>query len=104
MAVLDPGDVMDAELKKIAYENERGSAFRLFDTLFGEWDGGAVFEYDFSSLEVRKALEKDGKLSGLEQALTLPVLSAPWKIVPAERSEAIAKEVETFLRMSPLEG
>src|SRR5215467_11086790 len=84
---------------------EKGSSFRLFDTLFGEWDSGEVFEYDFSSLDVRKALEKDGKLSCIEQALTLPILSAPWSIKPgAPGGEKIAEEMETFLRMGALEG
>lgn len=95
---------LDAELKKLAYEEERGSAYPMFSTVFGEWDDGKVFEYDFSSLDIAKALEKDGKLSCIEQALTLPILSAPWKIVPATGGEKIAEELETFLRMSPLEG
>lgn len=103
MAVQNPGS-LDKELAKLTFEVEKGSEFRLFDTLFGEWDNGAVFEYDFSALDIRKALEKDGKLSGLEQALTLPVLSAPWKIVPAKGGEKIAEELETFFRMSALEG
>lgn len=95
---------VDEEVKKLAFELERGSAFRLYDTLFGEWDNGNVFEYDFSSLDTRKALEKDGKLLCIEQALTLPILSAGWRIVPAEGGEAIAEELETFLRMGSLEG
>lgn len=103
MAVQNPSD-LNAELKKLTFEVEKGSEFRLFDTLFGEWDNGAVFEYDFSSLDIRQALRKDGKLSGIEQCLTLPILSAPWKIVPAKGGEKIAEEMETFLRMSPLEG
>lgn len=98
------GASVDEEVKKLAFELERGSAFRLYDTLFGEWDNGNVFEYDFSSLDTRKALEKDGKLLCIEQALTLPILSAGWKIVPAEGGEEIAEELETFLRMGALEG
>lgn len=95
---------VDAEVKKLAFELERGSAFRLYDTLFGEWDNGDVFEYDFSSLDTRKALEKDGKLSCIEQALTLPILSAGWRIESAEGGEKIAEELETFFRMGALEG
>lgn len=96
---------IDAEVKKLTFEMERGSSFRLFDTLFGEWDSGEVFEYDFSSLDIRKALEKDGKLSCIEQALTLPILSAPWSIKPGgPGGEKIAEELETFLRMGALEG
>lgn len=95
---------IDAEVKKLTYELEQGSAFRLYDTLFGEWDAGSVFEYDFSSLDTRKALEKDGKLGCIEQALTLPILSAKWKITPAEGGEKIAEEMDEFLRMGPLEG
>lgn len=95
---------IDDEVKKLSFEIERGSSFRLFDTLFGEWDSGEVFEYDFSSLDVRKALEKDGKLGCIEQALTLPILSAPWSIKPGTGGEKIAEELDTFLRMSPLEG
>lgn len=95
---------IDDEVKKLTFEIEKGSSFRLFDTLFGEWDAGEVFEYDFSSLDVRKALDKDGKLSCIEQALTLPILSAPWSIKPAPGGEKIAEEMETFLRMGALEG
>ncbi|UTN93010.1 portal protein [Streptomyces phage Marky] len=95
---------VDDEVKKLAFELEKGSAFRLYDTLFGEWDNGNVFEYDFSSLDTRKALEKDGKLSCIEQALTLPILSAGWRIRPAEGGEKIAEELEDFLRMGALEG
>lgn len=95
---------LDAEVKKLVFEQERGSAFRLYDTLFGEWDNGNVFEYDFSSLDTRKALEKDGKLLCIEQALTLPILSAGWRITPAEGGEKIAEELDEFLRMGALEG
>ncbi len=95
---------IDDEVKKLSFEIEKGSSFRLFDTLFGEWDSGEVFEYDFSSLDTRKALEKDGKLSCIEQALTLPILSAPWSIKPAPGGEKVAEELETFLRMGALEG
>ncbi|AXH49395.1 portal protein [Streptomyces phage Crosby] len=107
MAVQDPSTAkgsIDAEVKKLAFELEKGSAFRLMDTLFGEYDSGAVFEYDFSSLDTRKALEKDGKLSCIEQALCLPILSAGWRIVPAEGGDKVAEELETFLRMGSLEG
>lgn len=107
MAVQNPSAgkaSVDEEVKKLSFELEKGSAFRLHDTLFGEYDSGAVFEYDFSSLDTRKALEKDGKLSCIEQALTLPVLGAGWRIVPAEGGEKIAEELEDFLHMSPLEG
>lgn len=107
MAAENPGagrDSIDAEVKKLAFELERGSSYRLHDTLFGEWDSGEVFEYDFSSLDTRKALDKDGKLSCIEQALTLPILSAGWKITPAEGGEKIAEELDTFLRMGQLEG
>jgi hypothetical protein len=95
---------IDAEVKKLAFELEKGSAFRLHDTLFGEYDSGSVFEYDFSSLDTRRALEKDGKLGCIEQALTLPILSAGWRIVPGEGGEKVAEELETFLRMGALEG
>jgi hypothetical protein len=96
---------IDDEVKKLSFEIEKGSSFRLFDTLFGEWDSGEVFEYDFSSLDIRKALEKDGKLSCIEQALTLPILSAPWSIKPGgPGGEKVAEELETFLRMGSLEG
>lgn len=98
------GASVDEEVKKLAFELERGSSFRLYDTLFGEWDNGNVFEYDFSSLDTRKALEKDGKLLCIEQALTLPILSAGWRITPAEGGEKVAEELETFLRMGALEG
>lgn len=107
MAVQDPSagrGSVDEEIKKLAFEMERGSSFRLMDTLFGEYDSGSVFEYDFSSLDTRKALEKDGKLSCIEQALTLPILSAGWRLVPAEGGEKVAEELETFLRMGALEG
>lgn len=111
MAAENPGTVarrsgggVDAEVKKLAFELEKGSAFRLYDTLFGEWDNGDVFEYDFSSLDTRRALEKDGKLGCIEQALCLPILSAGWRIKPAEGGEKIAEELETFLRMGALEG
>lgn len=107
MAVQDPSagrSAVDEEIKKLSFELERGSSFRLMDTLFGEYDSGSVFEYDFSSLDTRKALEKDGKLSCIEQALTLPILSAGWRIVPAEGGEKVAEELETFLRMGALEG
>ncbi|AWY07245.1 portal protein [Streptomyces phage Araceli] len=107
MAVQNPSagrGSVDEEIKKLSFELERGSSFRLMDTLFGEYDSGAVFEYDFSSLDIRKALEKDGKLSCIEQALTLPILSAGWRIVPAEGGEKVAEELETFLRMGSLEG
>lgn len=112
MAVQNPGDVSakalaDLDASNLTYEVEKGSAFRLFSTLFGEWDSGDVFEYDWSALDVRKALRKDGKLKGLEQALVLPILSAPWKILPGDDSDAakkIAEEMETFLRKSVLEG
>src|ERR1044072_1063421 len=107
MAVQNPGAgkaSVDEEVKKLAFELERGSAFRLHDTLFGEWDNGDVFEYDFSSLDTRKALEKDGKLSCIEQALCLPILSAGWRIEAPEGGEKIAEELTDFLKMSPLEG
>ena len=107
MAVQNPGAgkaSVDEEVKKLAFELEKGSSFRLHDTLFGEWDSGSVFEYDFSSLDTRKALEKDGKLLCIEQALTLPILSAGWRITPAEGGEKVAEELEEFLRMGSLEG
>jgi hypothetical protein len=107
MAAENPGAgkaSIDAEVKKLSFELEKGSAFRLYDTLFGEWDNGNVFEYDFSSLDTRKALEKDGKLSCIEQALTLPILSAGWRIEAAEGGEKIAEELEDFFRMGALEG
>jgi hypothetical protein len=108
MAVQNPGDVSAAELTKLVYEREQGSAFQLFDTLFGEWDNGNVFEYDFDAFDIKRALKKDGKMGAIEQALTLPILSAPWKIVPAPNSgaagQAIATEIDTFLRMGSLEG
>jgi Protein of unknown function (DUF935) len=115
MAVQNPGELsksareelalMDAG--KLTYDVEQGSAFRLFDRLFGEWDDGRVFEYDWSALDMRKALRKDGKMKGLEQALVLPVLSAPWKILPGDDSaqaKQIAEELETYLRKGVLEG
>lgn len=110
MAVKNPGDtagVVSLDPAKLTFEQEQGSAFKLFDTLFGEWDSGNVFEYDFSALDMRKALRKDGKMSGLEQALTLPILSAPWKIVPGDDSaqaKQIADELDAFLRLSVLAG
>lgn len=107
MAAENPGAgkaSIDAEVKKLAFELEKGSAFRLHDTLFGEYDSGSVFEYDFSAFDTRKALEKDGKLSCIEQALTLPILSAGWRIIPAEGGEKIAEELDDFLRMGALEG
>jgi hypothetical protein len=108
MAVQNPsagkGASVDEEVKKLSFELERGSSFRMFDTLFGEWDNGNVFEYDFSSLDTRKALEKDGKLLCIEQALSLPILAAGWRLKPAEGGEEIAEELETFLRMGALEG
>lgn len=107
MAALNPSAgkaSVDEEVRKLAFEMERGSSYRLYDTLFGEWDNGSVFEYDFSSLDTRKALDKDGKLLCIEQALTLPILSAGWRIRPAEGGEKVAEELETFLRMGELEG
>lgn len=107
MAVQNPSAArgsVNEEIKQLSYELERGSSFRLMDTLFGEYDSGSVFEYDFSSLDTRKALEKDGKLGCIEQALCLPILSAGWRLVPAEGGEKIAEDLEEFLRMGSLEG
>lgn len=109
MAVQNPGEagLVSLDPSKLTYEVEQGSAFKLFATLFGEWDSGNVFEYDFSAVDMQKALRKDGKMSGLEQALTLPILSAPWKILPGDDSaqaKQIADELDAFLRLPVLAG
>jgi hypothetical protein len=83
-------------------------------TILNMWDGSLVFAnngswemYDYiepSVEQIKDMLDRDGKASSLESALTLPVRSAGWSIKPTKGSEAIAEEVTDKLTRPATEG
>lgn len=70
----------------------------LGDRLFTSFNDSKIFEYgETTARDYREMLERDGKARSLEQALTLPLRSAPWSIVPAHGDKGEAKMVEDIL-------
>lgn len=79
----------------------------LADRLFTSFDGGAVFDYGPSDAEdFRRMLDRDGKAAALEQALTLPLRSAPWDLHPAKgdtgETEFVTRVLESMSSPMPL--
>lgn len=83
---------LDRPKRKALTSREIGTGFDpLHDRLFLSFDGGKVFDYgDTQARDYQEMLDRDGKARGIEQALTLPLRSAPSAIHPAQgdRGEA----------------
>lgn len=80
-----------------AFGKQVGTPFDPDQRLFHSWDNGLVFDYDDCSAEkLDDMLRRDGKARSVEQLLTLPIRSAPWKIEPYDDS-AEAKTIADFV-------
>lgn len=70
----------------------------LGDRLYTSYQDGNVFEYgETTARDYAEMLRRDGKAQSLEQALTLPLRSAPWSIVPAKGDRGEAEFVQDAL-------
>lgn len=78
----------------VALDDEHGSLYAYSDSWAASWSGvpGRILldEREFESLDFGEMLGRDGKARTIEQVLTLPIKSAPWKIQPGagDRGEA----------------
>jgi hypothetical protein len=64
---------------------EDGSSFGWFDRLIFGWKDGMVFDYgDWEARDIYEMMDKDYKARQLENALSLPIVSAERNIVPAK--------------------
>lgn len=74
-----------------------GSAFDVYERVFGAYDQGTVFDYsDFSAADMATMLARDGKARSVYQVLTLPVRSATWKI--DDNAEGVTTAAVTLCR------
>lgn len=78
----------------VVLDTEAGSLFTTTDAYVASWSGipGRILldEDEWGSLSLDEMLAKDGKARTIQQVLTLPIRSAPWKIVagPGDKGEA----------------
>lgn len=76
-------------------DKEIGSPFGYGDALFGDFDGGEVFDYgEFMARDRAEMFDRDGKAVGIRSVLSLPILSAPFTI---EKGQAKPKVQEAIL-------
>ena len=77
-------------------DREDGTAWDARSLMFGQFDDGAIFNYDAARIrDYDHMLERDGKARTLEQVLTLPIRSAPHQI---SRGDATKKVTDTISR------
>ena len=76
---------MEALMKRPDLNKEVGTELDAFDLPFGDWDNGAVMDLQEPAVEdMQDALDSDGKLAQLFEALSLPLRSVEWKLVPGD--------------------
>lgn len=67
--------------------SELGSSFRWND-VFGGYEDGKVFSISDPVVDdYKEMLDTDGKMAGLEQMLSYPIISAPWEIDAAKNPD-----------------
>jgi hypothetical protein len=78
--------------------SEIGSAWSG-DRLYEDYQDGKIFSvtWDLFEQNVDTMLDRDGKARALEQVLTLPLMAAPWSIVPADGDNGEAEFVRQAL-------
>lgn len=71
---------------EVALDVEEGSLFDWSDSWAASWTGipGRILldDNEGAALALEEMLGRDGKARTVEQVITLPIRSAPWKIVP----------------------
>lgn len=92
----------------VALNVEEGSLFAWSDSYAASWSGvpGRILldENDFESQSLEEMLSRDGKARTIQQVLTLPIRSAPWKIVPASGDSGEAEFVRKALTTPSNQG
>lgn len=92
----------------VALDVEEGSLYSHADSWAASWSGvpGRILldENDFESLSFDEMLARDGKARTIQQVLTLPIRSAPWKIVPGKGDKGEAAFVQEALTRPANQG
>lgn len=92
----------------VALEAEAGSLYSYSDSFAASWSGipGRILldENEFESLSFDDMLARDGKARTIQSVLTLPIRSAPWKIVPGPGDKGEAAFVTDALTKPANQG
>jgi hypothetical protein len=92
----------------VALDVEEGSLFSWSDSFAASWSGipGRILldDYEFEPLALDEMLGRDGKARTIQQVLTLPIRSAPWKIVPGKGDSGEAAFVTDALTKPANQG
>jgi hypothetical protein len=92
----------------VALENEEGSLYAFADSFAASWSGvpGRILldENEYESLSFDEMLGRDGKARTIQSVLTLPIRSAPWKIVPGPGDSGEAAFVQAALTKPANQG
>lgn len=92
----------------VALDNEEGSVYTWSDSWAASWSGipGRILldENEFESLSFDEMLARDGKARTIQSVLTLPIRSAPWKIVPGPGDKGEAAFVQAALTKPANQG
>jgi hypothetical protein len=92
----------------VILDAEEGSLYTWADSLAASWSGipGRILldENEFESLSFDEMLSRDGKARTIQQVLTLPIRSAPWKILPGPGDSGEAAFVQAALTKPANQG
>lgn len=93
---------------EVALEAEEGSLYTTSDSWAASWSGvpGRILldENEFESLSFDEMLGRDGKARTIQSVLTLPIRSAPWKIIPGSGDSGEAAFIQDALTKPANQG